>query len=53
MSDNKMGGVPPQTRAALYRFFERQNSSDDAAWARVIDTMTQLGVVKTLEKLKE
>jgi hypothetical protein len=53
MSKNKMGGVPSQTRDALYRFFEKMRDSDDQTWSEVISKMTELGAKKSLERLNK
>ena len=52
MSDNKMGGVPCETREALDRFFDEIDDGDDVKWAKVIRKMTRLGVKKTLRRLR-
>jgi hypothetical protein len=48
-----MGGVPSNTRDALYRFFEKMAPEDDLVWAEVIQKMTNLGAKKSLERLKK
>lgn len=47
-----MGGVPRETRDALYDFFEELDDGDDGVWAKVIRKMTKLGAKKSLQKLK-
>jgi len=52
MSKNKMGGVPSETRNALYGFFDKMQSADDKTWARVIrEIMTRVGPRESLKRL--
>ena len=51
MSSNKMGGVPSETRDALYEMLERVNSQNDSIWAKAIGQMTKLGPKKAMERL--
>ncbi len=51
MSSNKMGGVPSNTRSALYRMLERVDDQNDAEYAAVIDKLTELGPQRTLERI--
>lgn len=53
MSSNKMGGVPEETRDALYKFFEAIDGADDTQWAKVIKRITKLGHQKSLKRLKK
>ncbi len=53
MSSNKLGGVPCETREALYRFFAVLKPIDDEAWALVIGKMTKLGPEMSLRRLEQ
>lgn len=56
MSDNKMGGVPSETRDALYKLFDVQSYRSDASdtqWAKAIRKLTELGPKKALELMEK
>ncbi len=52
MSDNKMGGVPDESRNALYKLMEKLDAGNDGRWAKVIRKITKLGPKKALRRLK-
>lgn len=52
MSSNKMGGVPDESREALYKLIEKMDAGNDERWAKVIRKITRLGPKKALRRLK-
>jgi len=46
-----MGGVPSDTRAALYEMLKRVDIYNDALWAHAIRKLTSLGAIEALKKM--
>lgn len=53
MSSNKMGGVPSQTRDALYKMLEKVDINTDAQWAEAILALKEIGPKEALARMSK